>query len=61
MNRPPTDPYHQAETVFTGERQKFSDAGLSPDDPAVQQRMSKGRRAGDNSQLARKKKPRKKS
>jgi hypothetical protein len=43
MNLPPTNPYHQAETAFSGERQEFSDTGLSPDDPAVQGRASKAK------------------
>jgi len=32
MNPSSANPYHQSEIVFTGERQEFSDAGLSPDD-----------------------------
>jgi hypothetical protein len=61
MNPPPISPYHQSETVFTGERQEFSDAGLSPDDPTVQGRAPRRRPAGGKSESAKKKKRRKKS
>jgi hypothetical protein len=57
----PTNPYHQPETIFAGERQQFSDAGLSPDDPAVQGRASKRGRADGKPGPAKKKKPRKKT
>jgi hypothetical protein len=55
----PANPYHQPETPFIGERQEFSDAGLSPDDPAVQARASKARRANAKSETAKNKKRRK--
>jgi hypothetical protein len=57
----PTNPYHQPETLFIGERQKFSDAGLSPDDPAVQARASKARPANVISETAKNKKRRKRN
>jgi hypothetical protein len=61
MNPPPTSPYHQSETVFTGERQEFSDAGLSPDDPTVRAREARRKPAGAKSESAQKKKRRKRS
>lgn len=61
MNPPPTSPYHQSETVFTGERQEFFDAGLSPDDPAVQGRAPRRKPAGAKSESTTKKKRRKKN
>jgi len=57
----PTNPYHQPETLFVGERQEFTDSGLSPDDPAVQARASKARRANVKSESAKNKKRRKRS
>jgi hypothetical protein len=59
MNPTPTS--HQNETLFTGERQKFSDAGLSPDDPTVQARESRRKAAGKKSESPQKKKRRKRS
>jgi hypothetical protein len=59
--KPPTNPYHQPETVFAGERQEFSDAGLSPDDPAVQARVSKRRRLQTKSESSKKQKRRKRN
>jgi hypothetical protein len=59
--KPRTNPYHQPETVFAGERQEFSDAGLSPDDPAVQARASKARGSRAKSESAKKKKRRKRN
>jgi hypothetical protein len=61
MNRPPTNSYHQTETVFVGERQMFTDAGLSPDDPVVRGREAREKRLNGNSQSGRKKKPRRKN
>lgn len=52
--------YHQPETVFAGERQQFSDTGLSPDDPAVRERVSQRSRLNVKSPPAKKRKPRKK-
>jgi hypothetical protein len=57
--KPPTNPYHQPETVFAGERQEFSDAGLSPDDPTVQTRASRARPPHAKSESPKKKKRRK--
>lgn len=57
--KPRANPYHQPETIFAGERQEFSDAGLSPDDPAVQARASKAKRPQAKSESVKKKKRRK--
>jgi len=60
MNPPPRNAYHQTETVFVGERQEFSDAGLCPDDPTIQGRAPR-RKPGAKSDAPKRKKPRKRN